>query len=180
MTDVTGSPFEGRLVRLRAVEEDDLVWINSEFWNPNVTRTLMAVWPESLAGTRAWWEATRAHDPGPFAIEVMEDGRPVGVCSIEGLDARSRSAVLGIWLAEASWNQGFGTDAVRTACRSAFREMNLQRIALSVYDINPRAQRAYEKVGFVEEGRRRRAAFVDGEYRDVIEMALLAEDLVGR
>jgi RimJ/RimL family protein N-acetyltransferase len=178
MADRTRSPFEGSLVRLRAVEADDLSWINREFWNPNVTRTLMAVWPESFGGTRAWWEATRAHDPGPFVIEALEDGRPVGVCGIEEVDARSRAAVLGIWIAEALWDKGFGTDAVRTACRFAFREMNLQRVALSVYDINPRAQRVYEKVGFVEEGRRRRAEFVDGRYCDVIEMGLLAEDLI--
>jgi RimJ/RimL family protein N-acetyltransferase len=94
--------------------------------------------------------------------------------AFEEVDARSRAAVLGTWIAEALWDKGFGTDAVRFA----FREMNLQRVALSVYDINPRAQRAYEKVGFVEEGRRRRAEFVDGRYGDVIEMGLLAEDLI--
>ncbi len=178
MTESEGSPFEGRLVRLRAVEQDDLTWINREFWNPNVTRNLAVDWPESPEGTRRWWEAARARDPGPLAIETLDTGEAVGVCSLEEVDARSRAADLGIWIAEGHWGRGLGTDAVRTLCRFGFREMNLQRIALSVYEINPRGKRTYEKVGFKEEGRRRRAEFVDGRYCDVIEMGLLAEELV--
>ena len=172
------SPFVGRLVRLRAVEEDDLAWINREFWNPNVHRYLAITWPESIGGTRVWWEATRVHDPGPLVIETLDGADRVGVCSLEQVEGSSRSAVLGIWIAEASWSKGYGTDAVRTLCRFGFREMNLQRIALTVYDINPRGIRAYQKAGFKEEGRRRRDHFVDGRYIDVVEMGLLAEGLI--
>jgi RimJ/RimL family protein N-acetyltransferase len=178
MGDPTRSPFVGRLVRLRAVEEDDLGWINREFCNPNVTRFLTVAWPHSIEGTRAWWHAVRRHDPGPMVIQTLDQNEPVGVCSLEEIDPRSRAATAGIWVAERQWNHGYGTDAVRALCRFGFREMNLQRIGLSVYDINPRGRRTYEKVGFVEEGRRRRAQFVDGRYCDVIEMALFAEELV--
>jgi RimJ/RimL family protein N-acetyltransferase len=172
------SPFEGRLIRLRAVEEDDLGWINREFYNPNVLRFLTIAWPASADGNRAWWEATRRKDPGPMVIETLHAKEPIGVCSLEDVLFRSRTATAGIWLAEGHWGRGFGTDAMRTLCRFGFRQMNLQRIGLAVYDNNPRAKRAYEKVGFVEEGRRRRALFVDGRYIDVIDMGLLAEELI--
>ena len=56
--------------------------------------------------------------------------------------------------------------------------MNLQRVGLAVYETNARAVRAYEKVGFKEEGRRRRAHFIGGRHIDVIVMGLLAEDLI--
>ena len=56
--------------------------------------------------------------------------------------------------------------------------MNLQRIELDVFDTNPRAKRAYEKVGFVVEGTRRRAQFVGGRYVESHVMSLLAEELV--
>jgi RimJ/RimL family protein N-acetyltransferase len=108
----------------------------------------------------------------------MDRNEPVGVCALESIEARSRVASVGIWLAEAHWNRGYGTDAMRTLCRFGFRQMNLQRIGLIVYENNPRAKRAYEKVGFVEEGRQRRAHFVEGRYWDAFEMGLLAEDLV--
>lgn len=172
------SPFEGRLVRLRAVEESDLERINELVWDPEVSRHLAIAWPEPLAGTRAFWERARAHPDTPtFAIETLA-GVLVGLCGIDHVDARSRSGGLGIWIGEPYWNQGFGTDAVRTLCRFAFDEMNLQRIALSVYATNPRGRRAYEKVGFVQEGVRRRDHFVDGHHVDVIEMAVLDEEFL--
>ncbi len=137
---------------------------------------MATVWPESMEGTRAWWEAVRGSDPGPFVIETLDGGEPVGVCSLENVSARNRSAVLGIWIAEAHWNRDYGTDAVRTLCGFGFREMNLHRIALSVYGHNPRGRRAYERAGFREEGRRREASFADGRFVDSIEMAILADE----
>ncbi len=43
---------------------------------------------------------------------------------------------------------------------------------------NPRAVRAYEKVGFRVEGTRRRSAFVGGHSVDSYLMGVLAEELV--
>ena len=172
------SPFEGTLVRLRAVEENDLRPIHDMFNAPQVQRTLAITWPQPQAGTREWWEGMRRNpDTAAFVIETLA-GELVGECSLEDVHAPSRRAVLGIWIGQPYWDRGFGTDAVRTLCRFGIREMNLQRIALVVYDLNPRAVRAYGKVGFREEGRHRRGMFADGRYVDVISMGLLAEDLV--
>ncbi len=41
---------------------------------------------------------------------------------------------------------------------------------------NHRAQAAYRKAGFREEGRRRDAVFHDGRYLDEIVMSVLAKD----
>jgi len=90
----------------------------------------------------------------------------------------ARTALLGIWLGKPYWDAGLGTDAVRTLCRFGFDHMNLQRIELDVFDTNPRARRAYEKVGFVLEGTRRQAQFVGGRNVDSHLMGLLAEELV--
>jgi RimJ/RimL family protein N-acetyltransferase len=174
------SPFDGVLVRLRAFEEDDIPRVNELVWDPDVSRFLAMAWPESVAGTRAFWERTRAgaESEGPtFVIERMS-GNLVGLCGFFDLSRRNRTVELGIWISKEFWDEGYGTDAVRTLCRFGFREMNLQRIGLSVYELNLRAVRAYEKAGFKEEGRARRAHFMDGKYSDVIRMGLLAEDLI--
>jgi len=172
------SPFEGELIRLRAVEEEDLPRINEGIWDPEVSQHLSVAWPQPLAGTREWWERGRNSDrDAAFAIETMA-GEFVGGCGLHEISARNRSAVLGIWLARAHWEKGYGTDAVRTLCRFAFQEMNLQRVELGVLETNPRGVRAYEKVGFKEEGQLRRFMFVGGRYVDTILMGLLSEDLI--
>ena len=171
------SPFQGQLIRLRAVEEEDLPLINGMFWNTEVSQHLAVTWPEPLAGTREWWERGRSAGDATFVIETLA-GELIGVCGLEGIDHRVRSAGLGIWIGKPFWDQGYGADAVRTLCRFGLREMNLQRIGLAVYESNPRGIRAYQKVGFREEGRRRRAHFVDGRHIDVIVMGLLADELI--
>jgi RimJ/RimL family protein N-acetyltransferase len=172
------SPFDGALIRLRAVEEVDLPRINEAFWDPAVSRYLAMVWPQTVAGTREWWEGVR-RNPGtaPFAIETLA-GELVGVCTLEDISARNRSAEVGIWIGQPFWDHGYGTDALRALCRFGFQEMNLQRIFLRVYDMNPRARHAYEKAGFQEEGRLRRGQFVDGRYVDVLVMGLLDGELI--
>jgi RimJ/RimL family protein N-acetyltransferase len=172
------SPFEGSLVRLRAFEQEDVPRVNELVSDPDVSQHLALAWPEPLAGTLSFWErARRATDGFVFAIETL-GGELVGLCGLDGFEERNRSGVLGIWIGKPFWGRGLGTDAVRALCRFGFQEMNLHRIALTVYDTNPRAVRAYERVGFKEEGRRRSAQFVDGRFVDVIDMGLLENELL--
>ncbi|HEY3210787.1 MAG TPA: GNAT family protein [Actinomycetota bacterium] len=172
------SSFEGELVRLRAIEEDDLGQINEGFWDPEVSQHMAIAWPEAVAQTREFIERARTSDSDVvLAIETLA-GEFVGCVGLHGIDPRNRQAELGIWIARPHWDKGYGTDSVRTICRFGFREMNLQRVVLRVYETNPRGVRSYEKVGFKEEGRLRRGQFVDGRYVDVIVMGLLAEDLI--
>lgn len=173
------SPFEGTLIRLRALEEGDLTRVNAGFWDPDVNQYMSTVWPEPMTGTREWLERVRkSPTTATFGIETMA-GDLVGACSLEGISARHRSAEVGIWIAQPYWSRGYGTDAVRTLCRFGFQEMNLQHILLHVNEDNPRARRAYEKVGFKEEGRLRREQFVGGRFVDVLVMGVLREDLLG-
>jgi RimJ/RimL family protein N-acetyltransferase len=49
----------------------------------------------------------------------------------------------------------------------------LARISARVLEYNTRAIRAYEKCGFVVEGRQRESAHVDGKWHDDVMMGLL-------
>jgi RimJ/RimL family protein N-acetyltransferase len=172
-------PLEGRRVRLRAREEADLARLNELFDDPDVLLGLAAVtFPQPMDGIREWWEASRK-DPNAqhFVIEPLE-GEPIGACSLESVNARSRDAVLGIWIGKPYWDSGYGTDAIRTLCRFGFRHMNLQRITLHVHATNPRARHVYQRVGFRLEGTMRRAHFMEGRHVDVHVMGLLAEELL--
>ena len=66
-----------------------------------------------------------------------------------------------------------GTEATELILGHAFDALRLHRVGLEVYGFNPRAQRAYEKAGFVAEGVRRDALSFDGEWVDSILMAVL-------
>ena len=57
-----------------------------------------------------------------------------------------------------------------------FRLRNLNRIFLHVNSTNTRAQSAYRKVGFVEEGRLRRHVWSAGGFDDLVIMGLLRDE----
>ena len=63
--------------------------------------------------------------------------------------------------------------------RWGFREQNLNRIFLRVFEDNPAAIRCYEKVGFRLEGRLRQDRYQDGRYLDTLVMGLLRDEFEG-
>lgn len=68
--------------------------------------------------------------------------------------------------------KGYATIATRLALDYAFTVLNLYKLSLIVDCENLRAIGVYTKVGFIEEGRLRHEFFVNGEYRDVLRMAI--------
>jgi RimJ/RimL family protein N-acetyltransferase len=111
-----------------------------------------------------------------FAIETKE-GVHIGNTNLFNASPENRSSELGIMIGEKEyWSRGFGTDALTTLARFGFDEMNLNRIQLTVYSFNERAQAAYRKAGFVEEGRLRQAMYRQGVYHDILVMGLLRDE----
>ena len=58
--------------------------------------------------------------------------------------------------------KGVGTFAIRTMISHAFFNLNLRRIQLGVLENNIIAINLYKKVGFIEEGRKRKAIYKNG------------------
>ncbi|MCC3300604.1 GNAT family N-acetyltransferase [Arthrobacter sp. zg-Y895] len=125
------------------------------------------------------WLQTRAGeaDRADWAIIRAEDGVYVGEVVLNDLDPDNESMGFRIALSSPKvFGQGYGTEATRAVLGHAFDDLGLHRIELEVFEFNPRAQRVYEKCGFVVEGRRREALRWDGEWVDAISMAVLAGD----
>ena len=173
--------IRGKNLRLRAIEKSDLPhfvrWLN----DPEVIAGLTIDWPLSLWQEEEWFAglARRPIHERPLMIEVAQnDGwQPIGNLSLHGIDWKIRQAEVGILIGEKSfWNRGYGGEALRLLIDHAFAELNLNRIFLRVYANNPRAIRAYEKIGFVHEGRLRQAHYADHRYHDVLIMSVLRSE----
>ncbi|MGA4721038.1 GNAT family N-acetyltransferase [Fictibacillus nanhaiensis] len=115
---------------------------------------------------------------GEFSIYTRgEDARHIGSIGYRSLDIIARRCVVGIGIGEKElWGKGYGTDALRALLHYLFNTMNLKRVQLDTWSGNARAIRAYEKCGFVVEGRLRNDAYIDGKYYDTIVMGVLREE----
>jgi RimJ/RimL family protein N-acetyltransferase len=71
---------------------------------------------------------------------------------------------------------GIGTAAIARLVEFGFVRRNLRRIHLQAISSNIGAIRAYEKAGFVVEGRQREHAWVRGAYEDIVLMGILRSE----
>ena len=171
----------GNRIRLRKLERTDLPkfveWLN----DPEVRAGIGSFLPLSQDEEDRWYEKMlgRAPEEHILVIEVREEDRwqMIGSTSFFDIHWRNRKAEFGILIGDkAYWNQGYGTETARLMLKHGFETLNLNRIYLKVFTTNPRAKRAYEKAGYVLEGRLRQTDFRDGQYVDDLIMSVLREE----
>lgn len=109
-------------------------------------------------------------------ICIEQDDSPVGSVYIRDIEPLHRKAEYGIFIGEAqARGRGIGTAAAKLMLKYCFEELKLHRVFLRVYADNVQAVRSYEKAGFAREAYLRDDVFVDGRFRDIVLMGVLAD-----
>lgn len=84
-----------------------------------------------------------------FAVDTL-DGKHIGNCSYYNLSETKAETELGIMIGDRNyWNKGYGTDAVTALLNHIFSQTNLKRIYLKTLESNSRAQKCFQKCGFI-------------------------------
>ena len=129
----------------------------------------------SIDESRSWLEANvPAFDTGTafeFAI-VSSDGKYLGGCGLNQIDALNKRANLGYWVRSAETRRGVATAAVRALRDWAFDHTDLIRLEIVVAVGNARSQRVAEKVGAVREGVLHRRLILHGAVHDATMFSL--------
>lgn len=117
---------------------------------------------------------------GGVHLVVIDGDTIVGWCDImphayEGLTHGGR---LGMGLLPRYRRQGWGTKLASEALQIAFRT-RCERIELEVFASNIGAVKLYQNIGFREEGCKRDARKLDGQYDDIIMFGLLRKNWNG-
>jgi RimJ/RimL family protein N-acetyltransferase len=114
-----------------------------------------------------------------FVIEDLATEQVLGMISLHRIDWIRRTAGVGYWIRRSAWGKGIATEAASTVLDLAFRVCRLQRVEVLVALENVASQRVAERIGMRREGIARGAEFVNGEFLDHIQYALLASDTMG-
>ncbi|KAJ3918241.1 acyl-CoA N-acyltransferase [Lentinula edodes] len=105
-----------------------------------------------------------------------EVGQFVGTTSITMSHPKNRDGIFAIMLEPKFWGRGYGEEVTRFVVDYCFHTLGLHRVSLMVFNGNKRAVNLYKKVGFVEEGRKRKVNWIDGHWEDMIYMGILEEE----
>lgn len=146
------NPSFGR-VRLRPLEDlrrEDWRRVQAHFRDPEIA-FLNGTPPNRLPLwllRRVLKADARRRDRSTFGIYDESDAY---IGTVELYDLRGATATLGIIIGERShWSQGYGPEAIHALLGHAFRELGLDKIRLTTFADNERAQAAFRKAGFRE------------------------------
>ena len=171
----------GKKVKLAPLERKHIDHFLKWFNDPEITQYLMMYKPLTRDWEEEWFDALKhKEDAVYFSIYVINENKSdaiIGNCAIQDINSKNRACSCGITIGEKDYqNKGYGTEAMEMLVEYGFNTLNMNRIELTVYEFNIRAYKLYQKVGFIEEGRKRQARYHNGRYHDEIIMAILRED----
>lgn len=151
---------------------------NQEWLSPwDATSPVPAESPRSFRELIESYDAdARAGRARPFVME--RDGRIIGQLTVSNIVLGSfRSCTAGYWVARGSAGLGVTPTALALAADHVFTTLGVHRIEVNIRPENAASLAVVRKLGFRDEGIRRRMLHIAGDWRDHRSFALTAEDL---
>ena len=173
--------IEGKRVTLRGLEQSDSsemlsYWNRKEFLDYS-GRTSPLTREELVTWIQETWKEREKEKFFTFGIVYNENSLLIGFIKVRILNRISRRGKISIGIFNPSYrDMGLGTEALNLITNYSFSTLNLLSLELNVFNNNPRAIKAYSKIGFKKVGLRRKADYVNGEFLDDLVMDLLVEE----
>ena len=108
-----------------------------------------------------------------FLAIILKDGyKHIGNIKLGPIDKNHKLAEIGIMIGDKnSWGNGYATDAIKLLTDYAFNELKLHKIIAGAYENNIGSVKAFLKLGFCEEGRRKKHFLYNGKWIDDVLLA---------
>lgn len=113
-----------------------------------------------------------------LAFVVEDEGELVGQLNVSNISYGALSSCsIGYWIRQASAGRGITPTAVALVTDYLFQQVGLHRVEICIRPENHPSLRIVQKLGFRYEGRRKRYIHIDGDWRDHLCFALVAEEV---
>jgi RimJ/RimL family protein N-acetyltransferase len=170
-------------VGLRAREEADVAVLHAELYEDIGTymQADSRPWRPVPAGSASPYAVGEPRDDvACFSVVELASGELAGEAVLWDIDLHNRMAHLGLSLRPAFRGRGLGADVVLALCEYGFAVRGLHRLQVDTLAGNAAMIHAAERAGFVPEGTRRAAAWVNGDFADEVILGLLAAEWAAR
>lgn len=172
--------FTGTLTRLVALDPETIGETFSKWSRDSEFLQLLDTDPAKPANGKQLQKEMKEHAdkprPGhfPFSVRRLSDDLIIGETALWNAVNQHHDTWVSVFIGDRElWSKGYGSDALKIILRYGFQELNLHRVSLGTFGYNTRAIRAYERIGFVHEGKIRSAMRRYLERGDIINMGIL-------
>ena len=164
------------MIGLRDFQDEDVHSLYRWRREPEVDRWMYRLPPEQFEAHARWFDDFRKDEDRRGWIITQRDA-PCGLLTLTGLTSPQRRAQWGWYIGEAeARGRGAGRAAQALGLDKAFSEFDLHKVWAEVPAGHETALKAQAAAGFRREGYLRRHAFKHGEFRDVVLLAILADE----
>ncbi|TDD18611.1 GNAT family N-acetyltransferase [Nonomuraea diastatica] len=179
------SIWVGERVRLRAREPTDWEAFQAFDEHSDAVRNAWRIEPPMSAARmkkRMAEEAEQDADLDEFSLVIAaKDGNaPVGSLLTHGADRVHGVFLYGIAIGTPHHRMGYATEALLLLLRYMFYERRFQKAEARVYSSNDASLALHRRLGFVEEGRRRRCHYAGGRFDDEVLFGMTIEEFTER
>jgi RimJ/RimL family protein N-acetyltransferase len=188
--DITTPLYEGKLIRLGPIDHEKDPAVESKWTHDSEYLRLIAAWPswpESPERIKKKYEALEKaveEEKNIFHFTIRlksedaeQNDRLLGFARIAWIEWANGTAWLSMAIpSPADRRKGYGSEALALVLHYAFAELNLHQIGVRVPAYNSAALAFFQKFGFVEEVRRRKALKLDGQTWDELFLGLLQRE----
>lgn len=173
--------WQGKLVRLRGMRVEDAEDAYSGRLDSSSRQLLQGgiELPESLEHIReSLAKYGNCRDIDGIVLFSITDSTDhlVGSLSLHSRDSKNGTFSFGVSVFAPFREKGYAADAVRLLLKYCFWEQRYQKCNSACLHNNPASIHLHQKLGFIQEGCRRRACFMNGEYYDEILFGLTREE----
>lgn len=173
--------WQGKLIRLRALETADAAIFFAWNQDSDMTRHIDWLWPPaSLASQQRWVERATTQEPSDVLFLVMEslNGEVVGMISTHECDRRCGTFSYGVAVRAEHQRKGYAREAIQMLLRYYFQELRYQKVTAHVHSNNAASIELHEQLGFLKEGCIRRMIYSAGQYYDDWVYGMTIEEFV--
>ena len=171
----------GKSVFFKRDRKKDILTINKRRNNPELIRYLGGPYRYINSQVEFDWYENYINNRKDCVrcVIVDEEDYLYGLVNLTQIDSLNQSAVFSIMIGDLdNCSKGIGTFAIQEMLAHGFENLNLNRIELTVLDNNKRAIAAYEKCGFVCEGKLRQYTYKRGEHKDMYIYSILRDEYI--
>lgn len=113
-----------------------------------------------------------------WAVDLLANNAPIGICGLHKIDhVKKQTEITVIIGEEIHRNKGYGVEISVLMINYAFKNLGLKRVYTGAFDFNQRSVKYLLKVGFLVEGKRKKAKLKNGVYHDEILFGLSNPEL---
>lgn len=169
--------FQGELVRLRAMEPEDLEVLYRMENDPETWDVSNFTVPYSKYVLKQYMEDSQSDMFADRQLRLMivrcEDGQVVGTVDVTDFVPMHRRGEVGIAVRKAFQGKGYAREALSLLCDYLFGFLFMHQLTAHVAVDNEASRRLFASCGFVECGVLKEWWFAGGQYKDVVMLQRL-------